>query len=323
MAVRLYAHYGGEAPGAIPKQLTIDELKQALTENKRKPKPRTIRHYDDFASATLAAFVEHFTIEEGCSLHEQRALVSSTLCEALACTLEDVTDLHYADAFVRVMDVAMESDPTKRILTRAEFVRDLDKQPAMFTRWHRAFLGRERYLKAVKRRIKALGLLDSKLRRMLVLGQREIGAGTSSTDVGDLIASVASVGFGAGKLPTARPWTVVLETDEEGLRDVKIALLARDVMLHDGFESLLFCPKLFDRDVLVNTKGSKIARVSYDLRVVGRSTLERHAGQLSPPGVLLSFTDQPVALNLGGDPRRLDVAGCDIEQIAELLGAFA
>jgi hypothetical protein len=195
----------------------------------------------------------------------------------------------------------------------------------MFTRWHREFLGQACYLKVVARQIKAQGLTKCTVRRTLVLGADEIASGSSITSAPDLLAALATTGFGTGKLRDARPWTVVLEASADTMREIKAALVRQGVMIHDGFEDLCFSSKFFDRGPIINTgaKGSRIAATSYDLRVLRLDTYARHADTLDPPGTLLTFRTAPVQLNFAGPgPRRLDVAGCNIEQIADLLEAF-
>jgi hypothetical protein len=264
---KLYAHYGSDVPGAMPSTLTVDELKQVLTEQKRKPTRREVRHYEKFDDATLAAFSEQFSAEEGPTLQDQRSAVGEALCEALSCSAEDVADLHYTDAFVLIMQTAMNADPSQRSLTRASFIDALDKRHTMFTRWHSAFLGEERYVKAVKKQVKTQGLLRSTASRTLILGAGELATETTTTRVPDLLAGVAQIGYGPGTLRTARPWTVVLDAPPERAREIKTALVARDMMLHDGFEDLGFSSTLFDRGPLVTGAGSKVTDTSYDLRI--------------------------------------------------------
>jgi len=322
---RLYAHFG-EQKEPIPAKLNVAQLKEALTEQKRKPRHQEVRHYEKYHNADLEKFANSLTIEPGPSLQDQRAGVATALRDALSCSLDDVRDLHYADAFVIVMDLAMNKDASAREVTRASFVAELDKRTSIFTRWHREFLGRERYLKAVARRITSLRLTDSKLSRAVLLGPDELGSGTPAISGVDLVAQLARTGFGINKLRCSQPWTVVLDAEPDGVREIKAELVRRGIAINDGYEDLAFNPELFNRPPVLNTgkTGSRITRVSYDLRVLALNTFISHAAQLTPPHTLLAFREQPATFDFAdATPRRLDVAGCDIEQIARLVGAFA
>lgn len=322
---RLYAHFG-EQREPVPAKLSVAQLEEALTEQKRKPNAHEVRHYENYRDADLEKFANSLIIELGPSLKDQRAGVVAALRDALSCSLDDVRDLHYADAFVIVMNLAMNKDASARELTRASFVRELDKRASMFTRWHREFLGRERYLKAVGQRIRTLRLTDSKLSRAVILGPDELASGTPAISGVDLVVQLATTGFGINKLRSSQPWTVLLDAEPDGVREIKAKLVGRDIAINDGYEDLAFNPELFNRPPVLNTgkTGSRITRVSYDLRVLALNTFISHAAQITPPQTLLAFREQPATFHFAdATPRRLDVAGCDIEQIARLVGALA
>jgi hypothetical protein len=54
------------------------QLKEALTERKRKPRHQEIRHYEKYRDADLEKFANSLTIEPGPSLKDQRADVDTT-----------------------------------------------------------------------------------------------------------------------------------------------------------------------------------------------------------------------------------------------------
>jgi hypothetical protein len=158
---------------------------------------------------------------------------------------------------------------------------------------------------------------------MVILGSDELASASATTRPVDVIKQIAGLRFGVGHLSKARPWTVVLEAEPEELAGIKKGLLQEGVLFADGFESLLFCPDIFDRPILINTgkQHKKISAVSYDLRLVGLSTLETYLPDLAPPDVVLSFRGLPANLHWAGQiPRELTVAGCDLDQLAELIG---
>jgi hypothetical protein len=158
----------------------------------------------------------------------------------------------------------------------------------------------------------------------VLLGPREVASATQPASLADLVEALRFVGFGPGCLNTTKPWSVILDADDEAVVELKRELVARGVAVNDGYEDLGFSLELFDRPPLVNCQGGKVVKVSYDVRVISRQTFDAHSPQLRAPTVLLVFADQPPDVDLGGvTPRRLDVAGAGVEEIGNLLGAFS
>jgi hypothetical protein len=319
---RLYGHYGKQEE-EIPKQLTLEELKMALTKEGREG---TVRYYETYSTATLQGFIDHFEIIEGSSRSDQREALLTELKGVLGGSDDDARDVYYPNAVSMVLDIAANPDEAARTVQRADFLDTLDKRKDLFTRWHREFLGTERYLKSVERRIKSLDLVKSTLRRMIILGSGELASASTTTRAIDVIKQIANLRFGVGHLAKARPWTVILEAEPEELTEIKEALIREGLAFGDGFENLLFSPEIFERPVIINTgkQHKKISAVSFDLRLVGLSTLEANAQNIAAPDVLLSFRGEPVDLPwVGQSPRELNVAGCDLDQLAELVGRLS
>jgi hypothetical protein len=319
---RLYGHYGKQAD-EIPKSLTVQDLKEALT---KVGKEETTLYYECFSAQTLNTFVDHFEIIEGPSLAHQRLAVLSELQNLFGGAPADSSDLYYPNAISMVLDIAIRHEQSARTVQRDSFVEALDKRKALFTRWNREFVGSDRYLKSVERQIKSLGLVKSTFRRMVILGSSELDSASAITRATDLIKELAGLKFGIGSLATAKPWTVVLEGDLQGLLEIKKDLIREGVAFSDGFEGLLFSANIFNRPIIINTgsKDKKISAVSYDMRLAALSTVEAHIKDLLTPDVVLSFRKEPVKLAwVGQQPRELNIAGCDLDQLAELVGRLA
>jgi hypothetical protein len=319
---RLYGHYGQQEE-EIPKHLTLEELRKALTKEGKKG---TIRYYESFGTPTLEGFLNHFEIIDGPSRSDQREAVLAELKSVLGGSDDDASELHYPNAVSVVLDMAASPDEAARTVQRADFIDALDKRKDLFTRWHREFLGTDRYLKSVERRIKSLDLVKSTLRRVIILGSDELASASATTRAIDVIKQVASLRFGVGHLAKARPWTVVVEAEPGELTEIKEALIRDGLAFRDGFENVLFSPDIFDRPVIINTgkQHKKISAVSFDLRLVGLSTLQTNIENIAAPDVVLSFRKEPIDLPwVGQPPRELNVAGCDLDQLAELVGRLA
>jgi hypothetical protein len=152
---RLYGHYGQQVD-EIPAKLTLGDLKDALTKDGKRG---TVRYHELFSTQTLEDFLDHFEIIDGPSRVNQREAVLTELRIALGGSDADASDLHYPNAVSMVLDMAASPDEVARTVQRADFVEALDKRKTLFTRWHREFLGADRYLRSVEKRIKALELV--------------------------------------------------------------------------------------------------------------------------------------------------------------------
>lgn len=316
---RLYGHYGKQVD-EIPDRLTLSELKESLT---KEGKDGIVLHYGNFSEQTLESFTDHLEIIAGPSLAAQRKAVFAELRSALGGSEADAAELHYPNAVAMVLDIAACADEAVRTVKRAAFVESVDKRQALFTRWHREFLGSIQYLKSVEKRIKDLGLVKATVKRMAILGAEELDSASATTRPADLIKQIAGLRFGVGRLANARPWTVVVEADGQALADIKASLVHAGVVFEDGFEDIAFSPDIFDRPALINTgkENKKISAVSYDLRLLGLETLRQDAPSLVAPDVLISFRGEPAEVTwLGQAPRELNVAGCNLDQLAELTG---
>lgn len=316
---RLYVYYGDST--GLPTKLTLDDLKHALTEKKQRPS-RVVKHYEGVSDNVLQDFLNHFTIEPGKKFTEQQADVHAALLKALGGTTEDVKDLHYADAVATVMELAMCPEACDRVITRAEFVHRLNKRPAMYTRWHREYVGVECFQKLLKRRIKSAGLLAPDKRRLIVLQSPGPKQDDGLLKISHLIEKLGTTM--QGKLATAKPWTIVLDAPEDVVTTIKKQVIAKGITFNDGFEHISFNPSLFDRDPIVNTHGSgkAIRATSYDIRIISAGNYLAHKGEIRPPAAIVSFAES-LSSTYADDQntQMLDIPGWRSEDIMNLLEA--
>ncbi len=316
---RLYVHYGD--PIGLPGVLSLTELKDCLTEKKRKPAV-TILHYQEFSDDVLIAFLEHFTIQAGNSFALQQKEVQEALRLALSATPDDVRDLHYPNAVALVMDLAMRPALHDRMITRSVFLDSLNMRPNLYTRWHEEYVGLERFKRLLKRRIKAADLLTPNKRRLILL-ESPASQSNGLISVVDLICKLATTMYGPGKLSDAKPWTVVLDASEDEVAVIKKRLIAAGIMPNDGFEHLAFSATLFERDPLINTKKNSklIEATSYDVRIVSSATYLAHHDEIAPPTVAVSFAAASAREYVDDqNVQTLDIQGWHPENILDILG---
>jgi hypothetical protein len=303
----------------------VGELKEALTERKRKP-PGTVFHYDGIDDSTLQGFVDSFNITSGSEFGAQHSAVLAALYANFGGSLEDAEQLHYGNSLALVMELAMRSDEADRRITKLAFVDQVNKRPKLYTRWHKEHVGREKYLRVLQRSLKTVGAVADRRRRAIIIDVDKSGNGGLIKKIVNLIEFLSTNMYGPGRLKSARPWTVILIGDQESVLGVKVCLATRGAAFNDGYEHLAFNSTVFEADPLINTKfgGDKIFASSYLVRIVGGSTYEAHRGQLSIPDLVIDVGEHSLQQYLAEDPKFVcQVPAVDPETIISFLEGAA
>lgn len=299
---RLYVHFRDGA--TAPDRLTVAELKEALTEHKRKP-PATILHYDGIDDGTLESFADNFTIMSGVEFGDQRTAVLAALHANFGGSPEDAEQLHYGNALALVMELAMKRDEVDRKITKQEFVTLVNKRPKLFTRWHAEHIGQEKYYRAVQRTLKTIGALVDRKRRAIILDAGDCNGPSRVGQTFKLIEFLSTAMYGPGRLKVAKPWTVILEGDVENTIAVKKRLVEAGITFNDGYEELGFNATTFETDPIINTKrgGDSISATSYAVRVLSGRMYKSHRDHLDAPDSVIGVGINPLAGYFRNEPK--------------------
>lgn len=279
----LYVYFqdGSNPPG----RLSIQDLKACLTEQKRTPSPKTLRHYEAYEEH-LAGFSERLRIIKGPSLEAQRTALQSALQQALSCSEQDVEDLHYSRCLCQIIELARRRQIRERAITREQFIEAVERKRVLFDRWQREFLGRERILKGQSRHIRRTGIWHP-TRNCLVVAKVD-DVSRWATILTELASRMTP---GGSNLINHQPVTVALGGEDHAIRAVKIALIEHGIAINDGYEELEFTPELFDAAPVLNRVGASriIHRASYSIRLARLSSLEQAAERLNGFAGLIAF----------------------------------
>lgn len=314
----LYVHYGDSA--GLPSSLSRDDLKQALTLTRKSGE--VVKYFSGASDDVLDEFVANLSIQAGDSYQHQQAQVIAELVSALGCSADDARDLHYADAVSVITALAMQDHAHDRRITRLDFLERLNKRPTMFTRWHQEYVGHQRFMMTLRRRVQTAGLLRPTKRRVVVLPAPAASTQTDLLSTADLIRDLSTIGFGRGKLDTARPWTVAVEASSDELRTLKQELIGHDLPFSDGFEHIHFNPRMFSADPVINTSGRsrEISKASFLVRLVSVDTYKAHLDTVTAPHVVISFgSTPPEELDPTEGAQTLHVSGFQREDVVRLL----
>ncbi|MBA8924566.1 hypothetical protein BC739_001763 [Kutzneria viridogrisea] len=320
---RLYAHF---ADGRLaPSRLTVADLREVLTEHKRKP-PETIRYYEGVSERDMRDFVEQFTITSGPSYDLQRAAVRDELRAAFGGTLDDAEQLHYGNAMAAIVELAIQRNEPDRRITKAQFVERVNRRPVLFSRWYAEFVGEEKVLQKTQQRLKGLGVFCAPKKRVIVVDVELLDQGNSVAQMIHLVEVLSTELYGRGRLKNAKPWTMILEGSSEGVLTLKKQLAASGARFNDGYEHLTFNPSVFEALPLVNTKngGDMIEATSYGIRLVSGDTYARHRQEIEMPDAVVSFGSSDFSRYFSGAPKcAVHVPVGDVEAIITFMKGVA
>lgn len=317
---RLYAHFG-EA-GEVDTRFTIDRLKNLLTYREKGEKVDFCRA-NGITDSQLAGFIGRFALELGPSHEVQHKAVIRSLAGHFDCSDEEADCYYYNNALRLVYDTATRVNLADRQIITKSFLSRINSREYLFNHWYLQLKKKDDYTKYVRRKLREQGALKTQ-KRVLVYMPSYMAA--SSEMMAITIREVALARFWRGRLRDAKPLTFVLGLDAGGVRDIKRCLLADQIAFNDGYESIAFSPRLFDRTPLIyrqkggnRTLTEKIDEASYYLRIVGKSTYISQFASLEPPEVVIEFSggrDQGLTLpNIV--PFR--VVGCDVAGVPAIL----
>ncbi|ASN19936.1 hypothetical protein [Arthrobacter sp. YN] len=316
----LHVYFGD---GTAPERLTLDELKICLTERKRKPEPKTVLHYESFNDADLEDFCARLEIRAGERFATQEEMAKKALEKALKCSRADVESLHYPSALVKIQELAMNVLQSDRRTSRQEFIDRLNIKTQLYTRWHRELVTVDNYLKALSVRLRQSGVLGAQRKRGVMIELDAVAARGGLVDAREFFRVLAHEGYGISKLNTSKPWTVIVETNEESYLALKRALLEEGIIFNDGYEHIRFDSAIFDRPPIFNTKprSSTISSTSYDIRVMSRASFDEfiRSGYSLDVLICAQVDDHGEALSKASS-KEVHVPAVSFEQLIKVMG---
>ncbi|WP_270257592.1 hypothetical protein [Kocuria marina] len=316
----LHVHFGQESDP--PNRLTIDELRQCLTRKTRKTEKedaKTHLDYEKYSIAILEGFVEKLHIQVGEDFESQNKKVKKELASHLGAQEQDISDLYYATALAHVQSLAMTPKAEARKVTRKVFLTRINTRPALYSRWHAEIMGADRYATGLARHLKKLKSLSPTKAKALIIS---LGQGYGHAEA--LAYRLATEEYGAGKMRTAKPWTLVLDGNDDQIKQLKKSLIQREVKINDGYESICFQPKLFSLlPVITRVNGGDLVKdASYTIRISSLTSFRKFIEESNQLDVIIAPTglDDELCRSGSADPPVL-YQGLSVEHIHKIIGS--
>lgn len=317
----LHVHFGDGS--TAPTRLTLDQLKTCLTEDKKKPEPKTIRHYECFTDEDLMDFLRRLEIRAGEQFAVQEETAKSALVKALNSSRADVESLHYPSALVAVQGLAMRELQSDRCTSKRAFIEGLNIKSQLYTRWHRELVSVDSYVKTLATRLRSSGMLNARRKRGVLVELAAVTGRGGLVDAQKFIHMLAHDDYGKNKLDTCRPWTIVVDALDSDYMALKRSLLEDGTAFHDGYEHIQFSPSLFDLDPVCNTKpkSNTITRTSYDIRLINKSSFDEYIRSGYSLDVLIcALSDDHGEMLSKTNSVEVHVPAVSFEQLTKLLG---
>ncbi|OJW31540.1 MAG: hypothetical protein BGO54_13845 [Sphingobacteriales bacterium 46-32] len=273
----LYGYFKNEAAGSI-KQFDIEELKTILTYKEKKVKKEY--HVDNnIDDATLSAFLTKFRLITGKDFEDHRGDCINLLKTHFKSTSFEAENYHYNNAVRTVFDLAIKRKLADRIVSKKDFLKQVDCGRILFYSWYKRYQSDQKYLDLLRKGLKETNLFSPGKEKLLFLGKC-IDFNTTAMPLPTFVEEMVTKYFRLGSVKyTARPLTMVVDLDVAEMQNLKKNLITRHVHYNDGYESIQFSSDSFCSDPVINrqnTGAGKITKSSFVIRIISKSTFDSH-----------------------------------------------
>lgn len=251
---RLHGHYrGGQHKLALP--LTDEFLKEHFLTYTKEGQVHKVHEELRITDAQLANFRGLLVIDvNALSYDDQQAHVLKLLASEIPeCTAADALTFFYPLAINVVQGLAIETDEAKRKITKAQFLKAINRKDVVFSAWLREHLGREYFARMIRRKYFYFGKTKTpKAARFFVIDM------TNEYEVGQATRMLIRIGQRFShkehqRTPAADrfcPYVLLRGVTPEQLIELKASLWSQGVVFNDGypFQGAEFLPAMLAAD---------------------------------------------------------------------------
>lgn len=316
----LYAHFETAIRGSEP---TIDLaiLKKILTYSDAKVK----KHYEiekNISDDQLNAFLLQFKFLFGEEFDAQQKLIIDKLRIQFNCSDFEADTLYYNNALRVVIDKAIQRDITLRVISKADFLNEIDCSKKFFNEWFIKLRSKEDYFKLLAQNFKSTKILEPSRIKIILIGRNILDANNSELPLLTLIDNLVSKYYKSGSaLRDAKPLTIVLDCERSERLAIKRKLIDSQIHFNDGYEEIKFSIETFNKEPVINTttNGIKILRSSYLIKLISKETFETNISNINSPHSLIVFS-QIDLLQRFTEGQFIDIKYCDnLKEVHKLL----
>lgn len=247
----LYAYFRNQRPHSV-KYKTVQELKDIL---KYRDKEKTENLQNKYTNEQMELFIKNFTLQFAENYEKQFEDVLKKICEKMKVE-KDEAWIYHAIICDKLFKVALENEDEKRCITYKQTKEYVEKcNTITFESKYRNIIGRERFLKIIKRKYFTCNKPNiNNFERLFLIECNEI---ENATVVRHIIDALKNKYYRVGKSPA--PYVCFRGLSRKVLNDVKIGMVDDEQIFSDG---TYFAGDIFRADKLVNDKNVAIKFVS-------------------------------------------------------------
>lgn len=246
----IYGHYKG-GQGKLPCKYDIEFLKRRFLTYAQNNNPKELHVELGIDDKQLTNFCDLLTINlHAPSYDEQQNLVVNLLVSNISnCKTDDAKEFYYPSAITLVQKLAIQTEVSKRTVTKRDFISALDRKDIVFNRWLQQKFGNERYAKLIKRKYFNFPYLRvPKVARIFAI---EVAGEFNLSKISALLGKIGNCFSHREHVRTPQedrfcPYILLRKIDQRELIALKNSLLNHGVIFKDGypFNGSDFSPRL-------------------------------------------------------------------------------
>lgn len=235
------------------------------------------------------------------SYNDQLQEVFRLLKEEFTCSDFEVENYYYNNCLREIQNLSIESDINNRRITRQQFIQNINHKKVLFTEWFIKFKTTNKYIKDVNITLKALGALKLNKPKTILIGNELLQTNNSELPIESFIENLIDKFYKIGMLEDAKPLIIILDVNDEEMKNIKKELIRKEIVFNDGFEHLEFSAQIFNTDPIINRNkaGNKISKSSYMIRLMQKSTFSNYNDEINLSGVFINFSQDGVNFSSG------------------------
>lgn len=235
------------------------------------------------------------------SYNDQLQEVFRLLKKEFTCSDFEAENYYYNNCLKEIQNLSIESDTNNRRITRQQFIQNINHKKVLFTEWFIKFKTKDKYIKDVNITLKALGALKLNKPKTILIGNELLQTNNSELPIENFIENLIDKFYKIGMLEDAKPLIIILDVNDEEMKNIKKELIRKEIVFNDGFEHLEFSAQIFNTDPIINRNkaGNKISKSSYMIRLMQKSTFSNYNDEINLSGVFINFSQDGVNFSSG------------------------
>lgn len=245
---RVYGHYKG-GQEKLPEDFDLEFLKKNFLTYKHAGVVHEVHKELGIGDTELENFRSLLNIDLNAPSYkgQQREVIRLLTSQIPGCSTDDAETFYYPNAINVIQSLAILADVDARRITKARFIKEVNRKEVVFSLWLREKFGSDYYAKIIKKRFFRFSSTKTpKASRIFIIDI------TDEFSIPDLTALLVKIGSNFSHVEHKRtpqsdrfcPYVLMRGLSEDSLVSLKHNLFKKGVIFNDGypFKGAEFCP---------------------------------------------------------------------------------